>query len=62
MVGSAKISPSGYDELWIASESIPEPETRIDPKGLIIHWVLKGTNGIEKVAIEILVDDVDTGR
>jgi catechol 2,3-dioxygenase-like lactoylglutathione lyase family enzyme len=54
--------PSGYHELLIAREGLPESKSLADPEGNRVALVPKGTHGIERIGIRLLVRDVAAHR
>ena len=53
---------SGYRELLIARDGLTAPKSLIDPEGNRVTLVPKGTHGIERIGIRLLVRDVDAHR
>ena len=53
---------SGYRELLIAREGLAAPKSLTDPEGNRVALVQKGTFGIERIGIRVLVRDVAAHR
>jgi catechol 2,3-dioxygenase-like lactoylglutathione lyase family enzyme len=55
-------APSGYRELIIAREGMPEPRRMVDPDGNRVQLVAPGHDGVTQIAVVMGVRNVDEHR
>jgi len=53
---------AGYDGLIVTDETVDEPVTMLDPEGNRVTLVQPGFEGIDQIAIEMAVSNVDAHR
>jgi hypothetical protein len=55
-------APSGYRELIIAREGVPEPRPMVDPDGNRVRLVPPGHEGVTKIGIVVGVRNIEEHR
>lgn len=53
---------TGYDGLIVTDETVDEPVTMLDPEGNRVTLVQPGFEGIDQIAIEMSVSDIESHR